>query len=96
MTSNEGEGLAYVYILACADGSYYTGFTTDIERRLKAHNSAHGAAYTRSRRPVRLIYCEEFPTPTAARKREAAIKSLSRQQKEALIKGLLPSPGKPL
>lgn len=96
MSSDDTESRAYVYILACADGSYYTGFTTDLERRLKAHNSAHGAAYTRSRRPVRLIYSEEFPTATAARKREAAIKALSRPQKEALIKGLLPSPGKPL
>lgn len=75
----------YVYILRCCDGTYYTGWTTDPERRVKVHNSGKGAKYTRSRRPVDLIYYEEFDNKIDAQKREWAIKHLSRSEKEKLI-----------
>ncbi len=75
----------YVYILMCADGTYYTGWTTDPERRLKAHNSGRGAKYTRSRRPVEIVHLEEFRTNSEALKREALIKKLPREDKIVLI-----------
>lgn len=78
----------YVYILACADGSLYTGIATDVKRRLVEHNSSvHGAKYTKARRPVSLVYKEKCKNRSEASKREYAIKQLSRQQKKALIKG---------
>jgi putative endonuclease len=79
--------VAVVYILQCADGTLYTGWTTDLERRLRAHNSGRGAKYTRGRRPVRLVYQEEQPTRSAAQRREAAIRRLSRADKLKLIEG---------
>lgn len=75
----------YVYILKCLDGSLYTGWTTDLEHRMAAHNQGTGAKYTRSRRPVELVYHEVFETRSEALKREAAIKRLSREEKLALI-----------
>lgn len=75
----------YVYILRCCDGTLYTGWTTDLEHRLAAHNGGTGAKYTRSRRPVELVYHEEFDSKGTALKREAAIKRLSREEKLALI-----------
>jgi len=75
----------YVYILECADGSYYTGWTNSLSKRIKTHSAGKGAKYTRSRLPVRLIYREKHPTPTDARKREAQIKKLTREEKELLI-----------
>ena len=75
----------YVYMLRCCDGSLYTGYTDDIERRLKAHQSGKGAKYTRSRLPVVLVYQEELLDKSDALRREAAIKRLTRQQKLALI-----------
>lgn len=75
----------YVYIVECSDNSFYTGYTTDVERRIEEHNAGRGAKYTRSRRPVRLIYSESFPTKSEALKRELAIKALSEQEKEELI-----------
>ncbi len=75
----------YVYILQCSDNSYYTGWTTNLEHRLKAHNNKKGAKYTRSRLPVRLVYYEEFASKQEAMKREYAIKKLSRTQKEKII-----------
>ena len=75
----------YVYILRCYDGSLYTGWTTDLEHRVKAHNEGKGAKYTRSRSPVELVYHEEFGTKSEALKREAAIKRLSREEKLTLI-----------
>ena len=75
----------YVYILRCADGTLYTGYTDDVERRLRAHNSGKGAKYTRSRRPVALVYTEELPDKSAALKREAAVKRLCRVEKLKLI-----------
>jgi putative endonuclease len=77
--------VAIVYILQCADGTLYTGWTTDLERRFQAHNSGRGARYTRGRRPVRLVYHEEQPTRSAAQRREAAIRRLSRTDKLKLI-----------
>ncbi len=74
-----------VYILRCGDGSLYTGWTNDIEKRLAAHRSGKGAKYTRGRRPVTLVYLEHLPDKSSALKREAAIKHLSRPQKESLI-----------
>lgn len=76
----------YVYILKCADGTYYTGYTTDPQRRTQVHNSGRGAKYTRARRPVELIYTEEFDDKTEAQRREYAIKQLTRAEKEKLIK----------
>ena len=77
----------YVYILKCADGTYYTGYTTDQERRTQVHNSGKGAKYTRARRPVKLIYTEEYDDKTDAQRREYAIKQLTRAEKEKLING---------
>ena len=82
----ETEKKHYVYILKCADGTYYTGWTTDPERRVKVHNSGKGAKYTRSRRPVELIYTEEYDEKTKAQSREYAIKQLTRTEKEELIR----------
>ena len=64
------------YILKCSDGTLYTGWTNDIEKRLKAHNEGKGAKYTKSRRPVKLVYFETFETRQEAMKREAAIKRM--------------------
>jgi putative endonuclease len=75
----------YCYILECSDGSFYTGWTTDPERRLSQHNRGTGARYTRSRRPVQLVYLEELPDKGAALKRERAIKALPRTKKQKLI-----------
>ena len=75
----------YTYILRCADGTFYTGWTNNLEKRLEAHNSKRGAKYTRGRLPVELAYFEEFETETEARKRECAIKKLKRKEKEKLI-----------
>ena len=75
----------YCYILECIDGTYYTGWSTDPERRARQHDAGKGARYTRSRRPIRLVYVEECPDRTTAMKRERAIKALSRLQKQKLI-----------
>lgn len=87
-TEREGEGLLnYVYILRCADNTLYTGSTKDLQRRVNTHNSGKGAKYTRTRRPVALVYFEEWESWSAALRREAAIKKLSRGEKLALIQG---------
>lgn len=75
----------YCYILKCADGTYYTGWTTDPGRRAAQHNKGKGARYTRTRRPVKLVYVEPQADRKTAMKRERAIKSLSRKQKRNLI-----------
>lgn len=75
----------YVYLLRCADGSLYCGWTTDLERRLKAHNSGTGAKYTRSRLPVELAYYEEYEDRTEALSREWHIKRMTREEKLKLI-----------
>lgn len=78
----------YTYILKCADGTLYTGWTNDLDRRLAAHNAGKGGKYTRSRRPVSLIYYETYDTKEEAMRREWAIKQLSREEKLGLIGGL--------
>ncbi len=75
------------YIVECADGTFYTGWAVDAEKRLKVHNSGRGARYTSMRRPVKLVYVEPQPDRTAAMKRELAIKRLPRKKKLALIEG---------
>ena len=75
----------YVYILRCGDGSLYTGWTNDLEKRFKAHVEGKGAKYTRGRGPLELVYFEEFDNKIDAMKREYAIKQLNRVQKEKLI-----------
>ena len=75
----------YLYILRCADGSLYTGITTDVSRRLEAHRQGRGAKYTRGRGPLTLCYQEECGTHSEALKREIAVKALTRQEKERLI-----------
>ncbi len=75
----------YTYILKCSDGSLYTGWTNHLEERIQAHNEGRGAKYTRSRRPVELIYYERMETKEEAMRREYAIKQLNRQQKLELI-----------
>lgn len=76
----------YTYILKCKDDSLYTGWTNDLKKRITSHNAGKGAKCTKARRPVELVYYEEFQTREEAMKREYAIKQLSRKEKEALIK----------
>lgn len=77
--------MPYVYILECSDKTLYTGWTTNIHRRLKEHNKGIGSKYTRSRYPVKLMYLEEFNTNKEAMKRECEIKKLTRQKKIKLV-----------
>ncbi|GAB1533476.1 GIY-YIG nuclease family protein [Brevibacillus formosus] len=77
----------YVYILSCADGTLYTGYTTELIRRLAAHNEGKGAKYTRGRGPVELLYWEEGADRSWGLKREESIKRLTRKKKEELIGG---------
>jgi putative endonuclease len=76
----------YVYILKCSDGSYYTGWTNNLERRLQAHNSGRGAKYTSGRLPVKLVYSEAYQSKSEAMKREYEIKQLPRSEKEKIIR----------
>lgn len=76
-----------VYLLRCRDGSLYTGITNDLPKRLKAHAAGKASRYTRSRLPVTLSYTEPQPSRSAALKREAAIKKLTRPQKDRLLRG---------
>ncbi len=74
------------YLLECSDGTFYCGYTNDLESRVKAHNSPKSLTkYTRTRQPVKLIYSEEFKTKSEALKREAQIKKLTREQKKKLL-----------
>ena len=75
----------YTYLVQCADGTLYCGWTNHLEERVKAHNSGKGAKYTRSRLPVAIVYYEEFDTKEEAMRREAAIKKLSKEKKELLV-----------
>jgi len=75
----------YVYILRCADNTLYTGYTTEVTRRIALHNKGQGARYTRGRLPVALVHLESFDTQSAAMKREYEIKQLPRWKKEMLI-----------
>ena len=76
----------YTYILKCKDGSLYTGWTNDLEQRVAAHNTGKGAKYTKARRPVELVYFEEFETKEQAMKREYAIKQMARKDKLELFR----------
>lgn len=77
----------YTYILKCSDNTLYTGWTNDLEKRLKAHNAGKGAKYTKTRLPVEIVYYEVFEDKIDAMKREYAIKQLSRKEKLKLIQG---------
>ena len=77
--------MPFIYIVRCADGTLYTGWTTDVERRIAQHNAGSGARYTRMRRPVALVYREEAPDRSTAMRREVAIKRLDRERKERLV-----------
>ncbi|ELZ11004.1 excinuclease ABC subunit C [Halovivax asiaticus JCM 14624] len=74
-----------VYVLHCADGTLYTGYTTDLERRVDEHNAGEGAKYTRSRTPVEVVHVERFDSRSAAMSREYEIKQYSRRRKERLV-----------
>lgn len=76
----------HVYLLSCVDGTLYCGYTTDLKKRIKAHNEGKGAKYTKSRLPVSLVYNEKYLTKSEALKRECAIKKLTRKEKIELIK----------
>jgi putative endonuclease len=80
----------FTYLARCSDKSLYTGYCTNIKNRENKHNAGTGAKYTRSRRPVKIIFFEEYKSASEARRREAQIKKWSRQKKENLIKGLKP------
>ena len=75
----------FVYIVECADGTYYTGYTTEVERRVAEHNAGKGARYTSGRGPVEVIHTETYDQRSDAMKREHAIKQLCRSKKEELI-----------
>jgi len=75
----------FVYMLRCRDGSLYTGYTNDIDRRAAVHNAGKGGKYTRSRLPVQVVYRETCPDKSSALKREYALKQLTRQEKEQLV-----------
>ncbi|MGQ4556412.1 GIY-YIG nuclease family protein [Halobellus sp. GM3] len=75
----------YVYVVECADGSLYTGYTTDVERRVAEHDAGDGAKYTRGRTPVELVHTEAFDSKSAAMSREHEIKQLSRAEKVRLV-----------
>jgi len=79
--------MVYTYIVRCADGTLYTGWTANLEKRLAAHNAGTGARYTRNRLPVELVYFEHQENQSAAQKRESSLKKLKRCEKLALIQG---------
>ena len=75
----------WVYILRCGDGSLYTGWTNDLDKRVQTHNTGKGGKYTRSRLPVSLVYSEKLDSKEAAMKREAEIKKLKKSEKEKMV-----------
>ncbi|AKU06376.1 GIY-YIG nuclease family protein [Haloferax sp. Atlit-12N] len=75
----------FVYVIECSDGSLYTGYTTDVERRVAEHDAGEGAKYTRGRTPVELVHVEEFDSKSAAMSREYEIKQLRRREKQRLV-----------
>ena len=85
MTGSEEKAPNYVYLLRCADGTLYCGWTTDLESRIAAHNRGTGAKYTRSRLPVELVYCESYENRHQALSREWHIKRMSREEKLKLL-----------
>lgn len=89
------KAVAYAYMLECSDGTLYSGYTTDIDRRLKQHNAGKGSKYTRCRLPVKLVYYENFDNKHDAMCRECALKKLSRQEKLDLLDKNIFNKGKP-
>ena len=85
----------YCYIVECADGTYYTGWTTDPARRLRQHAAGRGARYTRAHRPMRLVFVEPQPDRASAMRRELALKAMPRSRKQALIAEAPPYPEAP-
>ncbi len=85
--NHEGKGVCmnYTYVLECRDGSLYTGWTNNLEKRVRDHNDGRGAKYTKSRRPVRLAYYETYETKKEAMRREYEIKHMNRMEKLRLI-----------
>lgn len=83
--------MPYVYILRCSDGTLYTGWTTDIEKRVKAHNTGKGAKYTRARLPVELVYYKLEEDKSGAMREEYRIKQLTRKEKIKLANGIKPT-----
>jgi predicted GIY-YIG superfamily endonuclease len=83
--SRDRDGSWTVYLLRCNDGSLYAGITNDLARRLNQHRDGRASRYTRSRRPVKIVYSESCPSRSHALKRESAVKALSRSEKEKLI-----------
>ncbi|MBU5488529.1 GIY-YIG nuclease family protein [Clostridium sp. MSJ-8] len=79
----------YVYVIRCKDNTLYTGWTNDLEKRFKAHCCGKGAKYTRGRGPLELVYYETYAEKKAAMKREYALKKLTKEEKEKLIKGFI-------
>jgi putative endonuclease len=79
-------GSYYVYIVRCKDGTLYTGYTNDLEKRIKLHNSSKGAKYVRGRGPVRLVYCKKYRYRKRAMQEEVRIKKLRQYQKKKLVK----------
>lgn len=79
-------GKFFVYIVVCSDGTYYTGYTPNLKRRIALHNAGRGAKYTRDRRPVKLVWKKRYRYFKRAFKRELAIKALKRKQKQRLIR----------
>ena len=77
----------YTYMLECSDHTFYTGWTNDLQKRIRTHNARKGGKYTKVRTPVKLVYYETFPTKQEAMRREWEIKRLTRKEKEALIEG---------
>jgi len=75
----------YVYILLCCDGSFYTGYTKNVETRMRLHQIGKGARYTKIHKPQKLVYSEDYPSRSLAMRREREIKKLSHQQKQVLI-----------
>ena len=75
----------YAYMLRCADGTLYSGYARDVEKRVRAHNLGRGAKYTRARLPVALVHCEAFATRSEAMRRENAFKRMTREEKRALF-----------
>lgn len=92
-TKPEPSLVYHVYVLECADGTFYTGFTTDVERRVAEHDAGEGAKYTRGRTPVELRHVESFESRGAALSREHEIKSLRPEEKAALVADSTPPGG---
>lgn len=75
----------WAYLLCCRDGTFYAGWTNDLERRLQAHNQGTGAKYTRGRCPVRLVWAQSYPTKSEAMVQEARLKKMNRKEKQTLV-----------